>query len=95
MLPSVKVPVALNCWVAPTRTVGFTGETAREAKAAVPTVKVVVADIVPDVAVMTEVPAPALVARPLLPDVLLIIATFAEDELQVTTEVIGCVLPSL
>jgi hypothetical protein len=74
---------------------GFTGETAMEARAAVPTVNVVVADTVPNVAVMTVVPAPALVARPLLPDVLLISATFADDELQVTTEVMGCVLPSV
>ena len=85
----------MNCWVAPTGTMGFTGETAREAKAAVPTVNVVVADTFPDVAVMTEIPTPALVARPLLPDVLLMIATLASDELQVTTEVIGCVLPSV
>ena len=44
---------------------------------------------------MVVVPTPALVAKPLLPEVLLIIATVADDELQVTTEVIADVLPSV
>jgi hypothetical protein len=57
-------------------------------------VNVVVADTAPEVAVMVAVPTPALVAKPLLPATLLIIATVAADELQVTTEVIPCVLPS-
>jgi hypothetical protein len=43
---------------------------------------------------MIAVPTPALVAKPLLPEVLLIVATVAADELQVTTEVMPCVLPS-
>jgi hypothetical protein len=94
VLPSVKVPVAVNCWVARAERTGFTGVIANDSRAAVPMVNVVVADTAPEVAVMVAVPTPAVVAKPLLPEALLIIATVAADELQVTTEVMPCVLPS-
>ena len=41
-VPSLKVPVALNCCVLPTATDGFAGETAMDCRVAVPTVRVVV-----------------------------------------------------
>jgi hypothetical protein len=50
---------------------------------------------VAEVAVMETVPCPELVAKPLLPGLLLIIATMALLELHVTTEVTSCVLPSV
>lgn len=56
---------------------------------------VVEAEMEPEVAVMAAVPCPELVARPLLPTALLMIATVAEDELQVATVVRSCVLPSV
>jgi hypothetical protein len=43
---------------------------------------------------MLAVPTPALVASPFIPTVLLTIATCADEELHVTTEVRSCVLPS-
>jgi hypothetical protein len=95
VLSSVKVPVAVNGCVAPIGMTGFRGEIAMDARAAVPMVNVVVADTTPEVAVMIVVPTPALVAKPLLPEVLLITATVADDELQVTREVMPCLLPSV
>jgi len=41
VLPSLKVPVATNCWVLPAAAVGAAGVTAREARVPVPTVSVV------------------------------------------------------
>lgn len=41
-LPSLKVPVAVNCWVAPAPTVTFTGVIATDCNVPVPTVRVVV-----------------------------------------------------
>jgi hypothetical protein len=41
MLPSVNVPVAVNCWVFPSETDGSAGVTARETSAGALTVKVV------------------------------------------------------
>jgi hypothetical protein len=51
--------------------------------------------IVFEVAVIVAVPCPALVARPLVPVVLLTFATFAFDVAHVTTVVMSCVLPSV
>jgi hypothetical protein len=66
-----------------------------EAKFAWPTVKEVEPLIGPEVAVMVAVPCPELVASPLLPTALLIIATAADDELQVAVVVTSCVVPSV
>ena len=77
----------MNGWLAPNGMEVFIGEIAMETRTAVPTVRVVVPFTGPRVAVMVVVPSPALVARPLLPEALLIIATAADDELQVTTSV--------
>jgi hypothetical protein len=48
-----------------------------------------------EAAVIVAVPCPELVARPLLPELLLIMATVALLEVQVTVEVTSCVLPSV
>ena len=74
---------------------GFTGETVIELKAALPTVSVVEALTDPDVAVMLVCPVPALVASPLVPAELLMVATGALLELQTTVVVMFCVLPSV
>ena len=62
---------------------------------ACPTVAVVEEDMDAEVAVTVEDPSPALVASPLVPVVLLITSTGAEDELQFTIEVTSCELPSV
>ena len=64
MLPSVKVPVAVNCWVRSKGTDGFAGVTAIDARGALPTVNVAEAEIEPEVTVIFVVPAPELVANP-------------------------------
>jgi hypothetical protein len=92
---SVNVPVALNCWVVPNAIDGVAGVTAIDTSTAVVTARVVLPLIEPDVAVIVVVPTPALVAKPLLPGVLLIVATVADDELHCTVVVISWVLPSV
>jgi hypothetical protein len=83
VVPSEKVPVAVNCWVAPLSMPGSAGVMAIEDKVAEVTVRVVLTETVPEVAVIVVVPAVRAVARPLL----LITATEASDELQVTNVV--------
>jgi hypothetical protein len=56
VLPSVKLPVAVNCWVPPAVAVGVAGVTASETSVPVPIVKVVV-PVTPDAeAEMVTVP---------------------------------------
>ena len=59
-----KMPVALNCWFKPRAIEGATGVTAIDTSWAGVTVRVVLALIVPKVAVMFVVPVPTEVARP-------------------------------
>jgi hypothetical protein len=80
---SEYVPVAVNCWVAPTALVAVVGATAMEDKVAAVTVRVAPFDVLPlKVAVMVAVLVPEAtpVARPLL----LIVARVVLDEAQVT-----------
>jgi hypothetical protein len=57
VLPSLKVPVAVNCWVVPAVAVGATGVIARETSVPVRTVKVVM-PLMPDAdaVIVTEPP---------------------------------------
>ena len=80
VVPSENVPVAVSCWVPPTDMFGLAGVTAMEDRVAEVTARVVLPEIVPEVAVMVELPATIAVARPLL----LMEATDVLDELQVT-----------
>src|SRR5690242_12738394 len=89
VLLSLKVPMAVNCFVVPTAMLEFAGVTAIETRVAEVTVRVAVPLIPPDVAVMVEVPGPVLLANP----VASMVATGVEEEDQVT-EVSNCVLPS-
>jgi len=62
------VPVALNCWSSPTGITGLTGVINIEDSVAELTVRVVLPEIPPNtiVAIMVEVPAFRVVAKPLL-----------------------------
>jgi hypothetical protein len=62
--PSLKVPVAVNCWVLPLVIDGFAGVTAIDCSVAAVTVSTVAPEIDDDVAVIVEVPTPAPLARP-------------------------------
>jgi hypothetical protein len=90
VVPSEKVPVAVNCWVVPPGTLGLAGVIAMEDRVAEVTVRVVLAETAPEVAVMVAVPGAMAVARPLL----LTVAANGLDELQVTCVVISWVVPS-
>lgn len=94
-LPSVKVPVAVNCCVVPSATEGMAGVTAIETTVAGVTVNTVFADTEPETALMVLEPVDTLVARPWLPDALLTVATRVAEDDQVTEVVRFCVLPSL
>jgi hypothetical protein len=91
VLPSVKVPTAVNCCRPPIPTVGIAGATATDTRVAGVTVSVVELLTDPEVAVMVVVPTPVLAADP---EVLSITATNGAEELQLTRGR-SCVLPSL
>jgi len=73
ILPNVSVPLAANCWVAPTGSDGVAGVTVMDASVAAPQVNVALPLMPPLLAVIVvELPACTQVANPLL---LLIVAT--------------------
>lgn len=90
VVPSEKVPVAVNCWVVPPGTLGLAGVTTMEDKVAEVTIRVVPPETSPEVAVMIVVPA----VRPLAKPVTLTVATAVSDDLQVARAVISLVVPS-
>ena len=81
---SENVPLAVNCWEVPIAIFGFSGSNDIDCSMADVTVRVVVPEILPNVAEMAVEPVPTDVARPLEPAALLIDATDPADELQVT-----------
>jgi hypothetical protein len=85
----------VNCWVEPRAIDEFSGDTVIETSAAVLTVSVVEPDTEPKVAAIVVCPVPALVARPFVPGELLMVATAALFELQLTVVMMFCVLPSV
>jgi hypothetical protein len=91
VVPSLNVPVAVNCCVAPLAIDGFAGVTAIDCSVAAVTVSKVEPLIAPDVALIVEFPTPAPVARPAA----LIVAVVVVPELHVTVLVRFCVVPSL
>jgi len=95
VLPSVYVPVAVNCSVVPRAIEGVAGVIAIVTRAAAVTVSTVDPLIEPDVAVIVAVPCPTLVANPMVAPVLLMVAVVGVSELHCTTEVRFCVLPSV
>ncbi len=89
-VPSVKVPVAVNCTDSPSATEALAGVIATETSVAGPTVRIVEPLTVPDVAKIVVDPWEALEAKP----VLLIGATVAAEELQVARAVRSWIEPS-
>ena len=72
--------MAVNWWLTPTGKFGLDGVTAIEDRVAVVIVRVVLPEVVPELAVMVAVPAATAVAKPLPSTV----ATDELDEFQVT-----------
>jgi len=64
VLPSVNVPVAVNCCLVPSAIEGLAGITAIDASTAALTVNVVLPVTEPEVARIFAVPVPKLVAKP-------------------------------
>ena len=89
VVPSEKVPVAVNCSVVPPGTLGLAGVTAMEDNAEV-TIRVVPPETAPEEAVMIVVPA----VRPLAKPVMLTVPTAVSDDAQVARAVISLVVPS-
>jgi hypothetical protein len=92
--PSLFIPVAVNCCVPGMPIEGFAGVTAMETKVTGAfTVNVCVGLVRPlYIAVIREVPTPALVAKPVLAS---IVATDSVADAHVAVVVMFCVLPSV
>jgi hypothetical protein len=88
---SEYVPIAVNCRVVPLTMLGLVGVTTIDTSVAGVTVSVVDPGILPDVAVIVVEPAATEVTSPLEPAALLMAATSAADEFQVTVAVKSCV----
>jgi hypothetical protein len=95
VLPSVNVPVAVNCSVVPSAIDGVAGVTAMETSVAAVTVSVVDPLMEPVVAVIVAVPSPTPLANPCVGAAVLIVATAGVAELHCTVSVMFCVLPSV
>jgi hypothetical protein len=89
-VPSEYVPEAANCLVFPAAMLGLAGVTEIEDRVAAVTVRVVLPERLPEVAVMVAEPAATPVARPLL----FTVAADVLDEFQVTWVVISWLVPS-
>jgi hypothetical protein len=95
VLPSVNVPVAVNCCAVPFAIDGLAGVTAIDTNIAVLTVSVVVPLTEPELAVMFALPTPTLLATPGVGPPVLIVLTPGVSELHSTVSVMFCVLPSV
>jgi hypothetical protein len=73
----------------PSAMLGLVGVTAISTSVAGFTVRVVLPETAPVVAVIVVVPAATVDARPLVPAVLLIVETTVDDELQITDAVMS------
>jgi hypothetical protein len=85
------VPVAVNCWSAPLVIVGLAGVTAMETRVGALTVRLVLPDTAPSVALIVLCPGATAWASPLA----VIVATEVVPELQVTEPVRLAVVVSL
>jgi hypothetical protein len=93
--PSVYSPVAVNCCELPTGTVGLCGLISMAARMPLVTIKFPEPVTPPELALMSVLPPPILVANPPLPGVLLTVATLGTDELQCAEFVTSWVEPSV
>jgi hypothetical protein len=92
---SEKIPVAVNCWSVPRAILELVGVTSMETRVAGVTVREIKPEMPPpEVAVIVDVPTATVVALPLVPATLLMVATATADELQVTDAVRSCVVLS-
>jgi hypothetical protein len=91
VLPSSKLPTAVNCCVVPRATEGVAGITAIEISWAGTTVNVLVSENAPAVAVIVVAPAATVVASPEP----LMVAAEVDEEVQVTPLDKSWLLPSL
>lgn len=89
VLPSLYVPMAVNCCVPPGASATFCGVIEIETSCGLLTVRVVEAVTDPEVAVIVVVPPAALVTKPALPALLLMTATLVVLEFQVTLPVMS------
>jgi hypothetical protein len=86
------VPVAVNCSVNPFAMLGLGGVTWIDTSVAGVTAKVAAGEVTsPEAAVMLLVPTPAARPRPFDPGALLMVATAAFEDDQVTADVRSCV----
>src|SRR5947209_1454029 len=95
LLESLKVPVAVNCWVCPTVRELLAGVTEIEAIVAEPTVRDALALTFPEAAVIVTWPAATVVASPAVGEELLIVAIAPFPVLQCTELVTSWVEESL
>jgi hypothetical protein len=90
-VPSEYVPIAMNCIVKPAGMDGLAvAATAMDCNVAAVTVRAVLPEMLPEVALMSAEPIPMLVTRPLGA----IMATEVVPEVQITEDVIFCDVPS-
>jgi hypothetical protein len=96
VVPSEKVPVAVNCTPpAVTETVWLDGDTLIDTSADEVTVTAVELDVIPEkLAETVAVPVARALARPFVSAALLTDRTWALDEVQVADAVTSCVVPS-
>ena len=87
LLPSEKLPIAVNCCASPSATVGLTGVIAIAVADAELTVRVVLPLIEPSVAIIVVLPEDTAVARPMVGAVLLMVATEVAEDAQPTVPV--------
>ena len=81
VVPSLYRPVAMNCSVPPVGIEGPCGLISMASKMAVVTVRLAEPATAPEVAPMIVLPPPIVVTTPMVPDVLLTVATLETDEL--------------
>lgn len=94
VVPSEKVPVAVNCCSTPSGTAIVAGETVIELRVALVTERLELEAMFPEAAVMVTAPGAMPMARPGAP-FRLMLATEESDDVQVTMPVTFCVLPSV
>src|SRR6202022_2729458 len=95
VLPSLYVPVAVNCCVLPLAIDGFAGVTAMETRVAAVTVSVVLPETAPEVACMDVDPLPTAVATPAAVElhVAVLVRFWVPPSLYIPVAVNCCVLP--
>jgi hypothetical protein len=82
VVPSLNVPIAVNCCTVPAGSEGFAGVTAMDDRTALVMVTTMLPLVLPDVTVIVAVPAARAVTKPLLSTV----TTFVSEDVQVTED---------